>query len=312
MESNLDLWLAQEQDAGRVWTCADHKVVGFPFRIEASCDKLSVQASQGGGPIFATVGELHATAQVFAPHTIVVRASGPLDVQAGDRQALHAAWSAIEVGLTFGSEGLDHAYVVANSPQARVVDARSALQSGRAARVEADFTAVAGFPPEATPYKFALKLDGGQFDLLDQWVGSADPATIKADGVVSDLGALDGDNLSEIIESWRAAGGAIDITDTHLQKGSIDIDANGRLSLDAQHRLQGQIGLAGTGLDPILARYGVSKQTAALGGILSSFLSASAAPANRSPDALHLSLKLDKGRVGLGPVQLPIILKPLY
>ena len=312
MASNFNDWLAQEQDAGRVWTCADHRVGGFPFRIDASCDRLSLQTSAGDAPVSATVGELHATAQVFAPHTIVVTVKGPLDVQSGERHPLHADWMSLAVDLTFGDYGLDRAHAIADNPQVHAEDPRFDPVSTDAGRAEADFTVIAGHPVGKTPYKFLMKIHDGRSDDFDRLLGNKDPATIEASGVVSDLDALAGDDLFAIAESWRSAGGGVDLTKALVQKGAIEIAADGRLDVDAQHRPRGRVDVSGSGLEPILARYGISNQALALGGLLTSFFGSSSAPGDPAAGALRIPIKFDNGHVFVGPVRLPFTVRPLY
>src|SRR5215470_2698495 len=38
-----DAWRAKEAKAGRVYDCGRRSVAGFPFRLEVSCDDVSVQ-----------------------------------------------------------------------------------------------------------------------------------------------------------------------------------------------------------------------------------------------------------------------------
>src|SRR6185437_2528114 len=63
----IDRFLAVEAAAGRQWTCADRSVSGYPFRIEVSCETVTVRR----GPVTASAGRLLAVAQVYKPRHII-------------------------------------------------------------------------------------------------------------------------------------------------------------------------------------------------------------------------------------------------
>jgi hypothetical protein len=311
MSANLADWLAQEQEAGRNWTCADHAFGGFPLRIEASCSGPRLQASIGDAVVSGTVHKLRATAQVFAPHMIAVSVEGPLDLQSSDRQHLHAAWKSLAVNLTFGLYGINQAQVLADSPQISADAPQFEAFSADAGRAEAEFSAIAGQPFGEVPYSFSLRIADCGLAALDRLFGSADPATIETEGTVHHLEAAGAGDLAAIAESWQLSGGRIDLAKADLRKGAAEIRAAGHLDIDDGHRLGGSFDVSGVGLEPILARYGVPSSALAVNGLLTSLFASSAAPGDPAP-TLSAPVKLQNGRVFVGPVQLPFTLEPLY
>jgi hypothetical protein len=310
MASNLGVWLAQEQKAGRNWTCADHNLGGFPLRIEASCRRPSLEAMADGAAVSGTMGELHATAHVFSPQTIAVAVQGPLDIETSDQRRLHAAWASLSIDLTFGANGLDRAQILAESPELRAEAVQFEPVSTDAHQARARLEAIAG-PRGGILYKFSIKIDDSRLGVLDRVFDSTDPATIEAAGVVSHIDALGGDGLSQIAEAWRRAGGVIDLTKASIRKGTAEVGGSGHLNFDASHRPRGRITASGSGLGPILMRYGVSRQALSIGGLLTG-LFAPSEPSDAPAPELRVPLKLDNGRVFVGPMQMPVRLQPLY
>ena len=109
-----------------------------------------------------------------------------------------------------------------------------------------------------------------------------------------------------------SAGGAIDLTEALLRKGATEIGASGHLDLDALHRPHGRIDASGAGLEPVLARYGVPSGALAIDGLLTGLIGSPVAPSAGAPQALRLPLRLENGRVFVGPVRTPLTLLPLY
>jgi hypothetical protein len=125
---------------------------------------------------------------------------------------------------------------------------------------------------------------------------------VQADGVISHLDTTSGGDLAEAAETWRQAGGAIDLTEADLHKGVTDIGASGHLDLDALHRPHGRIDASGAGLEPILTRYGVPSPSAACCRACSARRSSRARP-HRRRCASHSDLRMaafSSGRCGLG------------
>ena len=229
-----------------------------------------------------------------------------------DRRRLHAAWTSLAIDLAFGADGLDRARLVADGPQLHAEAPQFDDLSIDARRAEADFAADPGRPADEAAYDFSFRIDDGRLQALDRLFGDADPATIRADGIISHLDAAAGGDLAEAAETWRRAGGAIDLTEALLRKGTTEIGASGHLDLDALHRPHGRIDASGAGLEPVLARYGVPTGALAIDGLLTGLIGSPVEPSAGAPRALRFPLRLENGRVFAGPVRTPLTLPPLY
>src|SRR6476660_120863 len=94
--AGIDEWFQDERQAGRVWTCADRSLGGYPFRIELRCKDPSFTAELNGVSAKGRMGDLLAVANVYQPSLIVAKAQAPLQIQAGEMQ-IQLAWSDLSV-----------------------------------------------------------------------------------------------------------------------------------------------------------------------------------------------------------------------
>lgn len=305
-------WVARERGRGRNWSCIDHRLEGFPFRIEVTCDEPSFRGTFGGATIAGRLGALSAVAEVYAPTSVVVSVKGPLRIESSDRRSLDAAWGSLVIDLGFAVDGLDHARLVADRLQLHAVAPRFDDLSLTARRAETDFAADRGQPADPSAYDFSLRIDKGRLAALDRLFGDTDPATIRAHGIISRVNAASRGDLARAIDSWRRAGGAIEFTEARLRKGTTAIAMKGHLALDAQHRPQGRLDVSGVGLAPVLARYGVPRAAIAIGSLLTGLLGKPVGPAAGAPRTPRLPLRLKNGRVFAGPIRTPLTLPPLY
>ena len=50
-------WIKREAEGGRIWTCPDRSVGGYPFRIEITCNEPSFSGPAAGIPITGAPGQ---------------------------------------------------------------------------------------------------------------------------------------------------------------------------------------------------------------------------------------------------------------
>ena len=114
--------------------------------------------------------------------------------------------------------------------------------------------------------------------------------------------------LPQRLEAWRQANGTLDIAEVKFAKADARIEASGRFSLDEAHRPAGNLAIQSVGMEPILKRLGIPPAALAIGLALSG----NAAQQNAGPKPLNLSLKVESGRVSVGPMRTPLAVPPLY
>ena len=75
--TGYDEWVASEAAAGRLWSCADRVIGGYPFRLELSCSELAVSRPD----VHATIGRVRVVSQLYKLSHIIAEATGPFRVQ---------------------------------------------------------------------------------------------------------------------------------------------------------------------------------------------------------------------------------------
>jgi hypothetical protein len=115
------------------------------------------------------------------------------------------------------------------------------------------------------------------------------------------------------LERWRAAGGKLDILMLSLAKGSRRVEAKGDVRLDEMHRPAGQLNIAAAGLDGLLGNVMGRRNGALLGALLGQGGAPSAQPGAKPTLSPLPPVRLDNGRLALGPFVIPNFeLRPVY
>jgi hypothetical protein len=309
----LDGWLAAEAAHGRQWTCVDRAVGGFPFRIEVSCDALSLQRPDSR----LALGAVTAVAQVYRPRHIIAHVAGPL--RASDGQiGVEGTWRLLEASIRTAPGGLQRASLVVDEPSLRVTGATPADFALSARRLETHLRPNPTRSAEGA-YDWTLGLAGFALPALDSLIGGTEPADLDLQITATEARDLRARPWREELERWRAAGGRLEATSLALVKGARRIEGKGAFGLDEAHRPQGRAELAAVGLEGLLGTFvgARSGATAALLGALTGKPVAEPAPAESGVGKSGLKplppLRLAEGRIYVGPLALPgIRLAPLY
>jgi hypothetical protein len=304
----IDTWLAAEAAGGRQWTCHDRNVGGYPFRILVTCGRLTAKR----GPTEADVGTLAAVAQVYSPRHIIVEVGGPLRATDG-RTTLEGRWKLLDMSIRTSREGLQRASLVMRDgsftsagPDGPPVTTSSAL-----------FEAHLRPNPARAVTEGAVDLIMRSVDAvvpgLDQLIGGQEPATIEAQVTVTQAAGVGSRPPIQEVETWRAAGGRIDLVLLALNKGARRIEAKGEFTLDDQRRPTGRIESATANVEGLLGR--VVNGAGGLMSLLGPRLQAQAKGGAPTDPALKPlpPIRLADGRVYLGPLPTPgIVVPPLY
>ncbi|MHB8885643.1 MAG: DUF2125 domain-containing protein [Methylovirgula sp.] len=310
--SSLDAWIAREKAFNRSWTCPDRQVDGFPFTIEITCSKPHFDGNIFGRHYSGSLSGFVANAKFTRPNDVRVHVASPFAVLSDDKRvALTLSWDQLDILLA----GLPQ-----NMATISITGQALSLQGhaqglnplrGHASRVTATFARAAGRRDHT--YNFNVFLDGASSPAVDTYFGTAAPADFAAEGDITqarfDPGRVPADSLNR----WQAAGGHVDLTRLTVTRGAMKFSANGILTVDATHRLQGQLDTRCVGFEPILRRLGVNPALITAGSLLSSLLGGRrhTAPA-AGPQPLHLPIGFNGGRLNVGPIRTSLRLPPVY
>lgn len=307
----ITIWLAQEVEQQRHWTCPDRTLSGFPFRFEVRCTDLHFTGTTPAGTVTGTVAQFLAVAQVYKPNHVIVEARGPLvaDQEGGERMTLD--WRAFDASAVFTGNRLDRFSVVVAEPTVQVGDsAGSSVEVLRARSWQSHVRIDPERPADDHVYDVALTLQDAQIPALDTFLGTQDTTTLAFQGAITEAAPFTAKSPSVEFERWRVAGGRLEIDEFSAVKGEQRLQARGQFSLDDLHRPQGRVEASVAGLEDLLARLGLgSRGNLIIGGLaILGGGGAQTTPAGLTPLP---PVVLRDGQVLVGPLRVGNV-EPLY
>jgi hypothetical protein len=304
--AGIDQWVAKEADAGRDWVCQRRSIAGFPFRIEVKCETLTLARRNDPSAPALALGPVLAVAQVYEPRHIIGESAGPLTATWADGRKGEMSWASARMSLRSSANGFERAALVMEKP----VFASSGLEMEpvRAGRTELHLRPA---PARAAEQAFELSLEVKALAAagLDQLSGTREPADVRLSAIATHTGAFLGGITPSTLETWRAAGGAIEFSRFGIVKSQAVLEGAGWLGLDDYRRLRGRIDASQSGIDQIGGMR--------LGGLLDAGALFSGRPAVTTEGGRSLKplppIEARDGRVFIGPLRLPgMPLKPLF
>lgn len=307
--TEIDAALAREAAAGRVWTCADRTIRGFPFRIEVSCASLALARADG---VTLTVGPTTAVAQVYQPRHVIVESRGPLRASDG-AITIDGTWSLLEASVRGIGRGSEQVAIVAENAQVRAGGALPQPLEVSGERFEAYLRPSPQAPGGRPGVDLLLRASNAKAPALDPLTGNDAPARLEVQARATDVRGLPGGSFADTLDAWRDAGGAVDLALIDVLKGPTHVQLKGRLALDAQRRPAGRVEISAAGVDGILASVLGSDRAGFAGAMLGALTGGRPAP-GADPALRPLPpLRLAEGRVYVGPLALPQVrVAPLY
>ncbi len=307
----VDGFIAAEAREGRDWTCPDRHVGGYPFTLAVTCRDATYAGQADGQRVDGQVAGLAATVALWHPRQVAIALAPPFSFRSSDGQTdVGGTWTSLTVDLSTLPAPLDLALHGTDI----VVHGRFPGQQEAAGRVASFVARFTASPPQPDrTVDFALTLSGAPVPALDDLVGGGSaPVDALVAGRLDQADPGEARTPGEAMEHWRQHGGHVSLSDIKVSRGSASVTSSGVLGLDDQHRLRGKLDASFVGLEPILQRYGISGDVAALGSLLGTFFGGGRSAKPAIPGALALPISLGNGRLGIGPITTAVKLAPLY
>lgn len=306
----LDDWMAAEATDGRNWSCADRAMGGYPFRLELRCSQLGLVVDDGTRSSTLQMGPLTIVAQAYNPKLVLADLQGPLIARDADRSAT-MTWDALRLSLHLDTRGLQRFSLAARKPELSLQDQSPTPRRVKSETLEWHVRSDVDRPAVENALDLALIATGARLPAFDDIAGTTDPVDLEVSGVATQAGAVKFSGWRRTLEDWRQLGGRLDISTGRLVKGEMHIDATGSIDLDEDHRPRGQALASATGAGPLLSRFGVSAVGGlqqALGGLLGKRADAVVGAAA----AMQWPVRIQNGRLSVGPIRTPVQIPPLY
>ena len=297
--------LEREARAGRSLSCGSRVIAGFPFALTMVCDKPRLEIARPAGKTAFSGQSLTVSTGVTSLGHVMLKAEGPLAIEAPGISDAEAQWRALTAEIVVGLRGFDHADLAVEAPSLHLRNGQNMITSN------ADQLALHGEPDKGRPEADeAIVVTGKLSRLVSPVLDALTGETAAADGdlevsvskAVVALRPGTEEPPQPALERWRAAGGSAHIVRAVFTKGQIKLAVTGDLGIDAAHRLSGRVDAAVEGADVLAQRLQIPKIGVNI--------------ARMSGGRLSVPVELADGRViaTLGPiaVALPVALLPLY
>jgi hypothetical protein len=305
-QTAIDAMLGREARAGRQWDCKDRAIAGFPFRLEVTCASLTVRRSD----VTASFGRVEAVAQVYQPRHVITEVSGPLRVTDGT-VTVDGSWRLLETSVHGSPAGFERISLVADKPTLTIAGTGSGPLSLKSQNLEAHLRPNPTRSRTEGAYDAALMARQANVPGVGALVGSNAPMDLQVDLTATQVQGFRGRPILTEVERWRQANGRVEVLRLAASNGASRFEAKGDIGLDEMHRPVGRVEAAAAGLDGLINRLTGGRPE---GGLLSALLGQAPRQGGAAGSAPALSplppLRLDDGRVLLGPFKVPGVRLP--
>lgn len=306
----VDGFIAAEARQGRDWTCPNRHIGGYPFALALACRDATYAGQANGQRVDGQVAAVTATLALSSPTHVAIALSPPFTYRSSDGQTdVGGTWESLTVDLS----SLPDPRSLALQGTEVVVHGRFPGQEDAGSHVATFAARFTASPPQPDrTLDFTVAMTGTPMPILDDLIGGSAPVDAGIVGRLNQADPGEARTPGEAMEHWRENGGTVALSDIKVTRGGASVTAGGTIGLDGQHRLHGKLDASFVGLEPILQRYGISGDVAALGSLLGAFFGGGKPARPTTPGALALPISFGNGRLGIGPITTAVKLAPLY
>ncbi len=294
-------WVSEQRQAGYRIAHGPPQTGGFPFVVQIRLDAVSI--APAGESWRWGAGALGLEIRPWNFRRIRLEAFGA--------QRIMAARNGAETRMVLTASEAVAIVTIAKSGRVtgatlRLREPRLSGDTGDVRAAELWLEAAAPSPSAPTVASFTLSLAATDWVLpaaLNSALGRK-IETLRAE--IDILGAIPGGPFGDAVESWRKAGGRIEVKWLHVTWGAVDFQARGTLALDDEGRplgaLTADIRGFGAALDALQEASVVREKTANLAKIGLALL-ARKPPGGGAP-VLRLPLTAQAGKLYFGPIKI--------
>lgn len=255
----LSGWVDREAALGRVYACASQTIGGFPFSIVTTCDKASATFKSNQPPFDVRAGNVTFSAEIYRPTLLNGEIGGPVTLSDPGQPPVFAAnWSRAQIRLLgMPPAEPERATITLREPR---FDRAAGPETGTIFR--ADFARVDGRIIEGTAR------DHPVIEVTAHFVAAAAPNfhPLLADPLGADLDAVMRGFKDFSPKPWpvlfrdmQAEGGGIEIKSFRIARSDSIVVGTGKLTLNADGRLDGVLNVAVAGVENIVPLLGIDQ-----------------------------------------------------
>lgn len=247
-------WRAREAQAGRIYTCGEQNLRGFPFRIEVDCTPAAATFTSGGVKLTVETKAAIVAAQIYQPGLLISELQGPLTFgEAGKAPEFVATWKQAVSSVAGNPTAPQRVALVFDQPSVARMDGGSQMNVLKADHVEIHGRLVGGSVWDKPVIEVGLSLQQAAMPAVN---AVAKPVDGEIVATLHGLKDFSPKPWPARFREIQAAGGFIEITRARLQQGETVAIGAGKLSLNAQGYLQGTLNVTASGLEHFLNAIG--------------------------------------------------------
>ncbi len=291
-EDAIQRWLTAEAANGRVITCGERSNGGYPFRMEITCTKPTVELRDEARPYQTYRFErLKVVSQIWSPGHVISEWTGPMTVVTeGDPSVTRATWRLAQASAQLAIGGYDSSSVVIDDLEV-VRDGATLVKTPRA---EFHTRPNRGDPVSVD---VVAKFNAASFGLRPMA-----PVDAEIQFVARKLLRNASRPQPLPLRQWVAAGGAVELVLLRLVQGQSLAVAKGNIRLTPDGRPDGEIELRAVNLEQVLQATGVA---ANLGPLAAGAITMASRPAEVEGRTGRLfTLRATDGRLQIGPLRI--------
>ncbi len=248
-------WRAREALAGRVYTCGEQTLRGFPFRIEVDCAPAAAVFTSGGIKLKVEIKAALVAAQIYQPGLLISELQGPLTFgEAGKPPEIVANWNQAVSSVAGNPVAPKRVAVVFDKPVVARINGDKQEKMLSAEHAEIHGRLVGGSVTDNPVIEIALSMK--QASLPTVHAAAAKPVDGEIVATLRGLKDFSPKPWPARFREIQKAGGFITIERARAQQGETLAVGSGKLSLNAQGYLQGKLTVTAAGLEHFLNAIG--------------------------------------------------------
>jgi hypothetical protein len=251
-------WIAREAALGRVYACGSQGIGGFPFSIVSRCDQAAAQFKSNNPPFDVRATGVTFSAQVFRPTLLNGEITGPVTLaDPGQQPVFVANFSDARLSLLGLPPDPEAITVTLRRPrldrvagpgsgmifQADAVDFAGRIISG-SARLNPVIEATGHFTGATAPSFHPLL---------------GEPLQGDVDFVMRGFADFSPKPWPTLFREMAASGGGIEIKALRIERPDAIIVGTGKLSVNAEGKLNGVVEVGVVGIDNIIPLLGIDQ-----------------------------------------------------
>jgi hypothetical protein len=254
----LSGWIDREAALGRIYTCGSQSITGFPFRIVTRCDRAAATFKSSQPPFDVRASDITFYAELYRPTFLHGDIAGPVTLANPDQTPVFTAnWSRAQINLLGLPPDPERASIHMRKPRLDRVAGPGSGMIFQADRVDVDGRIIAGSARnnpviEATGY-FTEALAPSFHPLL------AAPLRGDIDAVLHGFKDFSPKPWPMLFREMQASGGGIDIKSIRIERSDAIIVGTGKLTVNANGRLDGVLNVAVAGIENIVPLLGIDQ-----------------------------------------------------